>query len=173
MSQVLDSYVFPGVQGGPLEHVIAAKAVAFFEALQPEFTQYQKQVVANAKAMCSEFLRRGYKVVSGGTDNHLFLIDFTRTHPQLSGKDVQEALDRVHITLNKNCVPNEQRSPSVTSGVRIGTAAMTTRHFGPEQFIATAHLIDEAVRALADGTFTDETAKAIGEKARALIAQVS
>ena len=171
LGKKIDSSVFPRTQGGPLEHVIAGKAIAAAEALDPSFKVYGENVVKNCAAMADEFKKMGYSLVTGGTDNHLMLLDLSDKN--VTGLDLQNALDRCSITLNKNCVPNEQRSPSVTSGVRIGTAAMTTRHFGPEQFTATAHLIDEAVRALADGTFTDETAKAIGEKARALIAQVS
>ena len=112
----------------------------------------------------------GYDLVTGGTDNHLMLLDLTNKN--VTGLDLQNALDRCNITLNKNCVPNEQRSPSVTSGVRIGTAAMTTRGFGKAQFIAAAHLIDRAVNALAEGTFTDALADEIGAEARALIASV-
>ena len=171
LGKKIDSSVFPRTQGGPLEHVIAGKAIAAAEALDPSFKVYGENVVKNCAAMADEFKKMGYSLVTGGTDNHLMLLDLSDKN--VTGLDLQNALDRCSITLNKNCVPNEQRSPSVTSGVRIGTAAMTTRHFGPEQFTATAHLIAEAVRALADGTFTDETAKAIGEKARALIAQVS
>ena len=145
MSQVLDSYVFPGVQGGPLEHVIAAKAVAFFEALQPEFTQYQKQVVANAKAMCSEFLRRGYKVVSGGTDNHLMLIDLRGKFDEVTGRIAEQQLELAAITLNKNMVPFDTRSPFQTSGFRIGTPAVTSRGFVEKDMVDIVALIDEVL----------------------------
>lgn len=124
----LDSAVFPGVQGGPLMHVIAAKAVAFKEALRPEFKTYQRQVVTNARAMAAVLQQRGYKIVSGGTDNHLMLIDLS-TKPY-SGKDADAALAEAWITTNKNSVPNDKRSPFVTSGLRIGTPAVTTRGFG-------------------------------------------
>jgi glycine hydroxymethyltransferase len=124
----LNSLVFPGTQGGPLMHVIAAKAVAFKEALQPEFKTYQQQVVANARAMAARVMERGYKVVSGGTDNHLFLIDFI--DKGLTGKEVDAALGRANITVNKNAVPNDPQSPFVTSGIRVGTPAITTRGFG-------------------------------------------
>jgi glycine hydroxymethyltransferase len=121
----LNSLVFPGTQGGPLMHVIAAKAVAFKEALQPEFKEYQAQVVANARAMATVLAERGYKIVSGGTDNHLFLVDFIEKG--LTGKEVDAALGNANITVNKNSVPNDPQSPFVTSGIRIGTPAVTTR----------------------------------------------
>ena len=121
----LNSAVFPGVQGGPLMHVIAAKAVAFGEAMKPEFQQYSQAVLDNAQAMAARFLERGFDLVSGGTDNHLLLIDLSDT--ELTGRDAEDALARVSITVNKNTVPGEKRSPMVTSGVRIGTPAMTTR----------------------------------------------
>ncbi len=170
LGKKMDSAVFPRTQGGPLEHVIAGKAVAAAEALDPSFREYGRNVVENCRAMADEFLAMGYDLVTGGTDNHLMLLDLTNKN--VTGLDLQNTLDRCNITLNKNCVPNEQRSPAVTSGVRIGTAAMTTRGFGKKEFAAAAHLIDRAVRALADGTFTDATADAIGAEARALIASV-
>ncbi len=127
----LNALVFPGLQGGPLMHVIAAKAVAFQEALQPAFRDYQRQVVANARAMVGVFLERGYRIVSGGTDNHLFLVDLTAQG--LTGKAADAALGRAHITVNKNAVPNDPQSPFVTSGIRVGTPAVTTRGFGEAQ----------------------------------------
>jgi glycine hydroxymethyltransferase len=127
----LNSMVFPGTQGGPLMHVIAAKAVAFLEALQPEFKAYQTQVVANARAMAAIFVARGYDVVSGGTDNHLMLVSLIPKG--LTGKDADAALGRAHITVNKNSVPNDPQSPFVTSGIRVGTPAITTRGFGVEE----------------------------------------
>ncbi|MFT5260104.1 MAG: glycine hydroxymethyltransferase [Saprospiraceae bacterium] len=127
----LSSAIFPGIQGGPLMHVIAAKAVAFKEALEPEFTEYQKQVVVNAQAMANAFIKRGYKVVSGGTDNHLFLLDLV--DKDITGKDADAALGRANITVNKNAVPNDPRSPFVTSGLRLGSPAITTRGFKEEQ----------------------------------------
>lgn len=123
----LNSMVFPGTQGGPLMHVIAAKAVAFKEAMQPEFRVYQQQVVKNARIMAQQFMTRGYKVVSGGTDDHLFLVDFIEKG--LTGKEVDAALGRANITVNKNAVPNDPQSPFVTSGIRVGTPAITTRGF--------------------------------------------
>ena len=142
MSQVLDSYVFPGCQGGPLEHVIAAKAVAFFEAQQPEYVAYQKQVVSNAKAMCDEFLRLGYKVVSGGTDNHLMLIDLRSKFPEVTGRIAERELVKADITINKNMVPFDSRSPFQTSGVRIGTPAITSRGFVEKVMVYIVDLID-------------------------------
>ncbi len=124
----LNSTVFPGIQGGPLMHVIAAKAVAFKEAMEPEFKEYQKQVIDNAHAMAAAFMERGYPVVSGGTDNHLFLVDLITK--DLTGKRAEEVLGQAHITVNKNAVPNDPQSPFVTSGIRIGTPAVTTRGFG-------------------------------------------
>jgi glycine hydroxymethyltransferase len=123
----LNSMIFPGTQGGPLMHVIAAKAVAFLEALAPEFRDYQRQVVANARAMAKSLQERGYRIVSGGTDNHLFLVDLIGR--KYTGKDADAALGRAHITVNKNAVPNDPRPPFVTSGLRIGTPATTTRGF--------------------------------------------
>ena len=117
--------IFPGIQGGPLMHVIAGKAVAFKEALQPEFKEYQAQIIKNAKALCDGLMKRGVKIVSGGTDNHLMLVDLSGT--DLSGKELEKRLDRAHITCNKNTIPNDPRSPFVTSGVRLGTPAVTTR----------------------------------------------
>ncbi len=128
LAKKLNSLVFPGTQGGPLMHVIAAKAVAFKEALQPEFKLYQQQVVVNARAMAGTLIERGYRIVSGGTDNHLFLVDLI--DKDITGKDADAALGRANITVNKNTVPNDPRSPFVTSGLRMGTPAVTTRGFG-------------------------------------------
>lgn len=144
LAKKVDSAVFPGTQGGPLQHVIAGKAVAAEEALTPAFRAYARSVVANCRAMAAEFMAMGYRVVTGGTDNHLFLLDLTDTG--LTGKAVQEELDRHHITLNKNCVPNDTRSPQQTSGVRIGTAAMTTKGYTEQDFIDTARRIDRIIR---------------------------
>ena len=141
----VDKAVFPGVQGGPLQHVIAGKAVAAEEACTQEYRDYIHQVVANSKAMADEFIRLGYDVVTGGTDNHLFLIDLSKTHPSISGKMVQDELDKHGITLNKNCVPGEKRSPVQTSGVRIGTAAMTTKGYKEEDFVKVAQTIDSII----------------------------
>ena len=145
MSQVLDSSVFPGTQGGPLEHVIAAKAVAFFEAMQPEFVDYQKQVVANAKAMCDEFIRRGYKIVSGGTDNHLMLVDLRGKFEQVNGRVAETQLEKAGITVNKNMVPFDTRSAFQTSGIRVGTPAITSRGFCEKDMLSIVELIDEVL----------------------------
>ena len=146
LAKKIDSAVFPGMQGGPLQHVIAGKAVAAEEALTPSYRTYIHNVVANCKAMAAEFSAMGYHVVTGGTDNHLFLLDLTETG--LTGKALQEELDRRGITLNKNCVPGDQRSPFQSSGVRIGTAAMTTKGYTAEDFCRVAHRIDEVIRAM-------------------------
>ena len=142
MSQIIDSSVFPGVQGGPLEHVIAAKAVAFYEAMQPEYLDYQKQVIANAQAMCKAFLDRGYHVVSGGTDNHLMLIDLRTKFPDVTGRVAEKELEKADITLNKNMVPYDSRSPFQTSGFRIGTPAVTSRGFVEKDMEDIVELID-------------------------------
>jgi glycine hydroxymethyltransferase len=127
MSQIINSAVFPGIQGGPLEHVIAAKAVSFFEALQPEYKEYQSQVKKNAAAMANALTNKGYKVISEGTDNHLMLVDLRSKFPDLTGKQAEKALVEADITTNKNMVPFDSRSPFLTSGLRFGTAAVTTR----------------------------------------------
>ena len=144
LAKKVDSTIFPGTQGGPLEHVIAGKAVAAEEACTEEFKNYIHDVVGNCKAMCDEFISMGYKIVTGGTDNHLFLVDLTATG--LTGKEVQDELDKNHITLNKNCVPTETRSPQQASGVRIGTAAMTTKGYKKDDFIKVAHDIDKVIK---------------------------
>ena len=144
MGQVLDSGVFPGTQGGPLMHVIAAKAVAFKEALEPEFTTYAQQIVDNAQAMAGALRERAYDLVSGGTDNHLVLIDLRSKG--LTGKKAEEVLENAGITANKNMVPYDTESPFVTSGIRLGTPAMTTRGFGTEEFEHVAELIDRVLQ---------------------------
>ena len=140
----LNKAVFPGIQGGPLEHVIAAKAVCFGEALKPEFKTYQEQVVKNAKALAEELMKRGFKLISSGTDNHLMLVDLTN-FSDVSGKDMQNRCDEVNITLNKNSIPREPRSPFVTSGVRIGTPAVTTRGFKEEDMAVIADCLYKVV----------------------------
>jgi glycine hydroxymethyltransferase len=144
LAKKVDSTIFPGTQGGPLEHVISGKAVAAEEDCTEEFKNYIHDVVGNCKAMCDEFISMGYKIVTGGTDNHLFLVDLTATG--LTGKEVQDELDKHHITLNKNCVPTETRSPQQASGVRIGTAAMTTKGYKKDDFIKVAHDIDKVIK---------------------------
>ena len=145
----LNSAVFPGIQGGPLMHVIAAKAVAFKEALEPGFKVYQRQVIANARAMAQVFLDRGYKVVSGGTDDHLFLLDLIAKN--VTGKDAEAALGRAHITVNKNSVPNDPKSAFVTSGLRLGSPASTTRGFREAEMRQVAHWIADVVDAMSSG----------------------
>lgn len=145
MSLILDGAVFPGTQGGPLEHVIASKAVAFAEALTPEFKNYCKQVIANAKALATGMVKRGYSVISGGTDNHMMLIDLRTKSDTLTGKLAENTLVKCDITINKNAVPFETRSPFVTSGIRLGTSAITTRGMQAEQMETIAELIDLAL----------------------------
>ena len=144
----LNSIVFPGMQGGPLMHVIAAKAMALLEALAPEFKAYQQQVVANARAMATALQDRGYRIVSGGTDNHLFLLDLTGK--AYTGKDADAALGRAHITVNKNAVPNDPRPPFVTSGLRIGTPAITTRGLGESESRQVGNWIADVLDAMDD-----------------------
>jgi glycine hydroxymethyltransferase len=144
----LNSMIFPGTQGGPLMHVIAAKAVAFLEALSPDFIAYQRQVVANAKTLAGELVGRGYRIVSGGTDNHLFLLDLIGR--AYTGKDADAALGRAHITVNKNAVPNDPRPPFVTSGLRIGTPAITTRGFGLDESRQVGSWIADVLDAMGD-----------------------
>lgn len=160
-SEVLDSAVFPGSQGGPLMHVIAAKAVAFQEALQPGFIDYQKQVQANAKAMAESFKTMGYDLVSDGTDNHLILVDLR--NKDLTGKVAEETLDKASITVNKNMVPFDTESPFVTSGIRIGSPALTTRGFKEDEFKRVAELIDRVLMNLADEKIIESTRQEVHE----------
>ena len=146
LAKKVDSAVFPYAQGGPLEHIIAGKAVCAEEALRPEYKEYVHQVVKNCKALSDEFIKLGYKVVTGGTDNHLILLDLS--DEPFSGRVLQEECDKIGITLNKNCVPCEKRSPRETSGVRIGTAPMTTRGYYEEDFVRVVHRIDELIKKL-------------------------
>lgn len=149
MSQIINSSVFPGEQGGPLEHCIAAKAVSFYEALQPEFKEYQKQVVANAVAMAEAFSERGYKIVSGGTDNHLMLIDLRAKFPELTGKVAERELVKADITVNKNMVPFDTRSPFQTSGIRVGTPAITSRGLLEKDMESVVKFIDTVLASAA------------------------
>ncbi|NOQ27617.1 MAG: aminotransferase class I/II-fold pyridoxal phosphate-dependent enzyme [Bacteroidales bacterium] len=145
MSSLLDSGIFPGSQGGPLEHVIAAKAVSFSEALAPEFKEYQLQVKKNAAVMASEFINKGYKVISGGTDNHSMLIDLRTKFPEITGKVVENTLVKAHITINKNMVPFDSRSPFQTSGIRVGTSAITTRGVKDDQIPTIVDFVDQVI----------------------------
>ena len=149
MSAILNSSVFPGVQGGPLEHVIAAKAVSFYEAMQPEFVTYQKQVLANARTMAEAFIAKGYKVVSGGTDNHLIIIDLRTKFPEVTGRMAEKELEKAEITVNKNMVPFDTRSAFKTSGLRIGTPAVTSRGFVEKDINDIVELIDTVLSAVA------------------------
>ena len=142
----IDKAIFPGLQGGPLEHVIAAKAVAFREAAMPEFKDYAAAIVANASALAEALTQEGFRLVSGGTDNHLMLVDLRSFDAELTGKDAQIVLDRAGVTLNKNTIPDDPRSPFVTSGLRIGTPAVTTQGMGPDEMAAIAGFIAEALR---------------------------
>jgi glycine hydroxymethyltransferase len=150
MSGLLNSAVFPGTQGGPLEHVIASKAVAFAEALEPSFREYQQQVLNNARVMAEEFNNRGYKVISGGTDNHSMLIDLRTKVPDISGKEVEDALIKADITINKNMVPFDSRPPLKTSGMRLGTAAITTRGIKEDQIKLVVEYIDNIITNIED-----------------------
>ncbi|SFM69241.1 serine hydroxymethyltransferase [Thermodesulforhabdus norvegica] len=142
-ARLLDSQLFPGIQGGPLMHVIAAKAVAFKEAMTPEFKEYQRRILENSRALAAALVDKGYRLVSGGTDNHLILIDLR--NKGITGKEAEEILDRAGITVNKNSIPFDPQKPGVTSGIRIGTPAVTTRGMGPEEMKEVASLIDEAL----------------------------
>jgi len=157
-AKALDSAVFPGNQGGPLMHVIAAKAVCFAECLKPEFKTYAEQVVKNSRAFAAAFISRGYKIVSGGTDNHLFLVDLRTKFPELTAKVAQETLDRAHITCNKNTVPFETRSPFQASGIRLGTPAITTRGFVESEMEEIAACIDTVLAAAATAGEADALA---------------
>ncbi len=161
MSTLINASVFPGNQGGPLEHVIAAKAVAFGEALTDEFLHYQIQVKKNASAMADAFVAKGYKIISGGTDNHCMLIDLR--NKGISGKDAENALTKADITVNKNMVPFDDKSPFVTSGIRIGTAAVTTRGLKEDEMLAIVELIDEVVLNHEDETILENIAGKVNE----------
>ena len=169
MSSLLDSAVFPGMQGGPLEHVIAAKAVAFFEALQPEYKDYQKQVLSNAQIMCSALIDKGYKVVSGSTDNHTILVDLRTKFPDLTGKIAEKALEHADITTNKNMVPFDSRSPFLTSGLRFGTPAITTRGIGEKEIGEIVEMIDTVLSNHED----DKMIKAVKAKVNAMMKNYS
>ena len=160
MSTVLNSAVFPGIQGGPLEHVIASKAVSFGEALEPKFRDYQVQVKKNAVSMANSFMNKGYKIISGGTDNHLMLIDLRTRFPEISGKKVENTLVLSHITVNKDMVPFDTRSPFLTSGLRVGTPAITTRGMKEQHMDIIVNLIDEVISNIEN----EERIKKVGKK---------
>jgi glycine hydroxymethyltransferase len=161
-AQKIDKAIFPGIQGGPLMHIIAAKAVAFKEAMEPEFREYQKQVVANAKVLAEELMRLGFRLVSGGTDNHLILMDLT--DKGITGKQAEEALARAGIVVNKNSIPFDKRGPKVTSGIRIGTPALTTRGFKEDEMKFIASLISEVLNQID----SDQVIKKVRSKVKEL-----
>ncbi|MEQ2981877.1 serine hydroxymethyltransferase [Paraprevotella clara] len=163
MSQLLNSAVFPGIQGGPLEHVIAAKAVAFNEALQPEFKEWAKQVQKNAKVLADELMKRGFDIVSGGTDNHSMLVDLRSKYPDLTGKVAEKALVAADITVNKNMVPFDSRSAFQTSGIRLGTPAITTRGAKEDLMVLVAELIEKVLNAPEDENVIAEVRKQVNE----------
>jgi glycine hydroxymethyltransferase len=164
LQKKLQSIVFPGIQGGPLMHVIAGKAVAFKEALEPGFKAYQQQVVKNAQAMATTLIARGYKIVSGGTQNHLMLVDMIGK--DVSGKDAEAALGLAHITVNKNSVPNDPRSPFVTSGLRLGTPAVTTRGYLEQDCVDLANWIADVLDAPADEAVIARVRDAVSAQCR-------
>lgn len=164
LQKKLQSMIFPGIQGGPLMHVIAAKAVAFKEALEPEFKDYQRQVVKNAQAMARAIIERGYKIVSGGTENHLMLVDMIGKG--ITGKAAEEALGKAHITVNKNAVPNDPQKPFVTSGLRIGTPAVTTRGYGEDECIALANWMCDVLDAPEDEGVISEVREKVTAQCR-------
>jgi glycine hydroxymethyltransferase len=161
LAKKLNSIVFPAMQGGPLMHVIAAKAAAFKEALEPQFADYQKQILANARAMCRVLIERGFRIVSGGTDNHLFLVDLIGR--DLTGKEADAALGRANITVNKNAVPNDPRPPTVTSGLRMGTPAVTTRGFGVREVESLTHWIADVLSDAGNATLIEQIRRRVLE----------
>jgi glycine hydroxymethyltransferase len=162
MSELLDSTVMPGIQGGPLMHIIAAKAVAFGEALQPSFKLYTRQIIANTQCLCNELIRLGFDIVSGGTDNHLFLMDLTSKN--ITGKAAEEALHAAGMTVNKNMIPFDTKSPMVTSAIRVGTAALTTKGLKEAEMKIIARMIQ---RVLSD-IENQQLIKSVGEEVREL-----
>lgn len=156
----IDKTIFPGIQGGPLMHVIGAKAQCFYEALQPSFKEYQKQVIKNCKAMCDEFIKLGCKVVSNGTDNHLMLLNVKESF-NITGKEAEKVLDKIHITVNKNTIPYDNEKPFTTSGIRLGSAAMTTRGFKEEEFIKLTNIIYKALTNINDENILEELSKEV------------
>jgi glycine hydroxymethyltransferase len=160
--KAIDKMIFPGIQGGPLVHVIAAKAVALKEAMSPEFRKYQENVVGNARTLAEELIKRDYRIISGGTDNHLMLIDLTNKN--ITGKDAENALDKAGITVNKNAIPYDERPPAVTSGIRLGTPSITTRGMG----IAEMKEIADLIGAVIDNSTEPEAIRRNAERVRNL-----
>jgi glycine hydroxymethyltransferase len=161
MSSILDSSIFPGTQGGPLEHIIAGKAIAFGEALTPKYVEYQKQVIKNSKKLSDEFILKGYNIVSGGTDNHMVLIDLNNKN--INGKEAEKALESADITVNKNMIPFDTKSPFVTSGIRIGTPAVTTRGLVEKDMVKIVNLIDRVICNIDDEFVINEVKKQVNE----------
>jgi len=159
--KAVDKHIFPGCQGGPLMHVIAGKAVAFHEALQPEFKEYQKQILVNAKTLEKVFKERNVRLISGGTDNHLLLLDVS--HNGLTGKETEKALDRASITANKNMIPFDTQSPMVTSGIRLGTPALTTRGMGTEEMIRIGNWIADILESKLDEAVIESVKRQVHE----------
>jgi glycine hydroxymethyltransferase len=162
-AKLIDRWVFPGVQGGPLMHIIAAKAVAFGEALRPEFKIYQQNTVANAKALAEALMAKGYRLVSGGTDNHLMLVDLRPAHAEVTGKDAEEWLEAAGIITNKNMIPFDDRKPAYTSGLRLGTPALTTRGMGQKDMATVAELMHRVLSSKGDGAVTAKVREEVGE----------
>jgi glycine hydroxymethyltransferase len=163
ISSLINSAVFPGIQGGPLEHIIAAKAVSFGEALTDEFKAYQRQVIKNAKTMAKAFMNLGYKVVSDGTDNHSMLIDLRTKAPEINGKQVEDILVEADITVNKNMVPFDTRSPFQTSGIRVGTPAITTRGVKEDMIPAIVEMIDRVIMNIDDRICIEKVRREVNE----------
>ena len=168
-AKAIDKTIFPGIQGGPLEHVIAGKAVCFKEALEPEFKEYIDQVVLNCKTLANELVKRGFKLVSGGTDNHLMLIDLTSKN--ITGKDAETLLENVNITVNKNAIPNDKEKPTVTSGIRVGTAACTTKGLKENDMIMLAEAFD-LVLSKNMGNISEEIYEENIEKAKSIVKEL-
>ena len=162
IAKKINKTVFPGIQGGPLMHVIAAKAQCFFEALQPEFKEYQKRVINNIKSLSDSLKEDGFRIVSGGTDNHLILVD-VKSNTGLTGKEAEAILDRIHITVNKNTIPNDTEKPFITSGIRIGSPAMTTRGFNEDDFRLVGKIISKALKNSNDDNVLEELSKEVLE----------
>lgn len=160
LAKKIDKMVFPGIQGGPLMHVIAAKAQCFYEALQPEFKEYARKIIKNTKVLADTLKKEGFEIVSGGTDNHLFLLN-VKSGSDLTGKAAEELLDKVNITVNKNMIPNDLEKPFITSGIRLGAAAMTTRGLGEEDFITIGHLIAKTLKNYQNEEILEEIKKEI------------
>jgi len=160
IAKKIDKTIFPGIQGGPLMHVIGGKAQCFYEALQPEFKEYIKQVINNIDAMSKEFIKKGYHVISGGTDNHLILLD-VKSSCNITGKDAEILLDNIHITVNKNTIPNETEKAMIASGIRIGSPAMTSRGFREEEFIKVANIIDKSLKNKDNDEIQEELAEEV------------